>query len=134
MAPDFKIECSSGYAPVGRRADARVSRIERAQIRGNGEWYGPPAAIVLLAAARFSANEDTMTVCAPARSLSYRKTTPARLSKANMACLMGCSTSKTRMAIPSRGNFCAPGRMRQGSPDKKAVIGLPRGFWPHADV
>jgi len=26
---------------------------------------GPPAAIVLLAAARFSANEDAMTVCAP---------------------------------------------------------------------
>src|SRR5215813_1045173 len=31
---------------------------------------GPPAAIVLLAAARFSADEDTMTVCAPARAKS----------------------------------------------------------------
>jgi hypothetical protein len=31
---------------------------------------GPAAAIVLLAAARFSVDEDTMTVCAPARARS----------------------------------------------------------------
>src|SRR5215472_14059862 len=31
---------------------------------------GPVAAIVLLATARFSADEDTMTVCAPARARS----------------------------------------------------------------
>jgi len=45
-----------------------LTAIERAQSAVMASGTGPPAAIVLLAAARFSADEDTMTVCAPARA------------------------------------------------------------------
>jgi hypothetical protein len=52
----------------GLMRGCRASSVRKSAVMASGT--GPPAAIVLLAAARFSANEDTMTVCAPARAKS----------------------------------------------------------------
>src|SRR6516165_7711801 len=67
---------------------------------------GPPAAIVLLAAAKFSANEDTMTVCAPARAKSAAISRPMpRLPPVTTATLLENSREPSVIAEPPQTSF-----------------------------